>query len=139
MPHAVRCSLAYLHRPRFSSGRHGEDAGLVPVWEILHAAGVDVVLSGHDHDYERFAPMDPLGREDPEGVRQFVVGTGGGYVLPVGAATAGSEARNGETFGVLRLELEPGRYEWEFIPVADGEFTDAGSATCSRPGPRDNG
>lgn len=126
----TRCAVAYLHHARFSSGSHGNHDWLVPMWEILDAAGVDLVLSGHDHHYERFAPQDAEGRRDAGGVRQFVVGTGGAYVLLAGRRAANSEVLDGATFGVLRLELRPGRYTWRFVSTAGSRFTDAGEASC---------
>jgi hypothetical protein len=129
--HPGRCTLAYAHHPRFSSGLHGSDETLVDLWRALYAARADVVLGGHDHHYERFRPLDPDGRADPRrGLRQFVVGTGGRSLRPVLWATSGSEVRDTETFGVLVLSLAPGRYSWRFVPVAGGRFRDAGSARC---------
>jgi hypothetical protein len=103
-----------------------------PIWQALYDAGADVVLGGHDHDYERFAPQDPDGKSDPErGIRQFVVGTGGRSHYRFGRIHPNSEARNSTTYGVLKLTLSPAEYAWEFIPVAGQTFTDAGSGTCS--------
>jgi hypothetical protein len=125
------CTLAYWHTPRFSSGWHGSSDLVDAYWDLLYEAGAEVVLSGHDHDYERFAPMDGSGSEDPDaGIRQFVVGTGGfsRYPFP-GPPMAQSEARDASTFGILVLTLHADRYEWEFVP-AGGTFTDRGTATC---------
>jgi hypothetical protein len=92
---------------------------------------VDVVLNGHDHDYERFAPLDPAGRPDPaRGLREFVVGTGGKSHLPLTTVNMGSQVRNTDIFGVLELTLRPGGYRWRFRPVAGGAFTDTGAADC---------
>jgi hypothetical protein len=103
------------------------------VWKTLYQAGADVVLSSHDHDYERFAPQTDKGKPDPErGIREFVVGTGGGGVYEFkGAKAANSEVRDNTTYGVLKLTLKPGNYDWEFIPMAGKTFTDAGTGTCS--------
>jgi hypothetical protein len=130
--HPSTCTLAYWHHPRFSSGTHGSDAALNTFWQALYEHGVDVVLGGHDHDYERFAPQTPDGKPDPaRGIRQFVVGTGGDRLRKFeGPAIANSEARNDETFGVLKLTLHPASYEWQFIPIAGGTFTDAGTGRC---------
>ncbi len=129
--HPRACTLAYWHHPRFSSGLHGDDPTYDAFWRVLYAAGADVVLVGHDHDYERFAPQDPDGRPDLErGIRQFVVGTGGMEIRPFGAVRANSEVRNANTFGVLRLELRPDGYDWRFLPAAGGSFTDSGSGGC---------
>ena len=102
------------------------------LWEALYEAGTDVVFSGHEHNCERFSPQDPQGRADPErGIRQFVVGTGGGGgEAPISDPIANSEVSTDGTDGVLKLILGPKRYEWEFIPVDGGSFTDSGSAQC---------
>jgi hypothetical protein len=101
------------------------------LWEILYAAGVDVVLNGHDHNYQRFAPQDPKGKADPErGIREFVVGTGGRSLYPIRDPIANSEVDNDETYGVLKLTLHPEGYEWRFKPVEGETFTDSGSARC---------
>jgi acid phosphatase type 7 len=126
------CTLAYMHHPRFSSGEeHGSTPTLEPLWEALYKAGADVVLSGHEHNYERFAPQDPEGRADPErGIREFVVGTGGKSHYPIVNPIANSEVHNDETYGVLKLTLHPHSYEWEFAPVEGESFTDSGSGRC---------
>ncbi|MCC7032050.1 MAG: metallophosphoesterase [Acidobacteria bacterium] len=124
------CTLAYVHHPLFTSGPNGPDARLRPIWDVLHAAGVEVVVSGHDHHYERFAPQDPSGRPDlARGVRQFVAGTGGAHLYPVGAPRPNSEAR-ASVWGVLKFTLHSAGYDWEFIPVAGQTFRDFGSAPC---------
>ncbi|MCA1679292.1 MAG: hypothetical protein LC777_10280 [Actinobacteria bacterium] len=100
-------------------------------WSDLYAAGVELVLNGHEHNYQRFAPQRPDGRVDRRhGLRQFVVSTGGGRLNRVGISTRHVEVSNAATWGVLRLVLEPGRYSWQFMPAAGGSFTDAGSGTC---------
>jgi acid phosphatase type 7 len=126
------CTLAYMHHPRFSSGEeHGSTPKLEPLWEALYEAGADVVLSGHEHNYERFAPQDPNGKADPErGIREFVVGTGGKSHYPILEPIANSEVYDDETYGVLQLTLNPKSYEWQFIPVEGETFTDSGSARC---------
>ena len=130
----ARCTLAYMHHPRFSSGeKHGSTGGGVEqLWEALYKADTDVVLSGHEHNYERFSPQDPEGNADPErGIRQFVVGTGGAAEnYPIGEPIENSEVYNDETDGVLRLKLEENGYEWEFVPVEGESFTDSGAARC---------
>ena len=129
--HTARCTLAYWHRPRFSSGPHGSDPTFQPFWQALYDAHADVVLSGHDHDYERFAPQAPDGSADPvNGLREFVVGTGGASRYPFLLPQPNSEVREAATWGVLKLILHPSSYDWEFIPVAGESFTDAGSADC---------
>jgi acid phosphatase type 7 len=131
--HPVACTLAYFHKPLFSSGgRHGGDPEMKPMWDALYHAGADVVLNGHDHDYERFAPQDPEGHRDPaHGLREFVVGSGGkNSHRTMGGAKANSEVRNDDTFGVLKLTLHATGYEWEFVPEAGKTFTDSGSGSC---------
>ncbi len=129
--HPALCTMAYWHQPRFSSGEHGNDTGLIPFWQILYNAGVDLVLNGHDHDYERFAPQDPNGAADPvRGIREFVVGTGGKGLRPITTTIANSEVHNDNTLGVLKLTLHPSGYDWQFIPVAGKTFTDSGSGMC---------
>jgi hypothetical protein len=101
------------------------------VVEALYEAGSDVVVAGHDHHYERFAPQDPNGKADAkQGIRQFVVGTGGRRLYAMGKPIANSEAHNDETHGVLKLTLRATSYTWEFVPVAGKTFTDQGSARC---------
>src|SRR5215218_7052284 len=127
-----RCTLAYFHHPRFSSGEeHGSIEEVKPLWDALYAAGVEVVLSGHEHNYERFAPQDPEGRADPErGIREFVVGTGGESHYPIFEPIANSEIHNDHTYGVLKLTLHPKGYEWRFVPAGGWTFTDSGSGWC---------
>ena len=129
--HATLCTLAYWHHPRFSSGLHGDDTSYTAFWQALYAAGADVVLVGHDHDYERFAPQDPLGRSDaPRGIREFVVGTGGRSRYPFREPRPNSEVRNFGTYGVLMLTLHEDSYDWRFVPEAEKSFTDSGSTAC---------
>jgi hypothetical protein len=126
----ARCTLAIWHRPRFSSGVHGNDPGVEPFWEALYAAGADVIVNGHDHDYERFAPMAPDGREDRDrGVRQFVVGTGGAELRDFGTVQPNSELRLAVSHGILAFTLRAGAYDWRWIPT-DGEVADRGTTSC---------
>jgi hypothetical protein len=128
----TRCTLAYFHHPRWSSGRHGGRERVVDAWRAMYDAGVDVVLSGHDHHYERFAPMDAVGRLDRErGIRQFIVGTGGAPSYRLRERVHHSEAIAAHVRGVLRLVFHPDSYEWEFVPIPGRNFTDAGRASCS--------
>jgi hypothetical protein len=130
--HAGDCVLAYFHIPAFSSGPHGSNLDMMDLWRQLVAGGADVALSGHDHHYERFAPLDARGRPDPVlGMRQFVVGTGGGGVYRIERVAPHSEVRDNGSYGVLKLVLLPGRYEWAFVPVESRSFTDSGTGTCS--------
>jgi calcineurin-like phosphoesterase family protein len=129
--HAGQCLLAYWHHPRFSSGAHGDDPITDPFWQQLYQAQADLILTGHDHDYERFAPQSPAGVYDPwRGIRQFVVGSGGKNHVPVATVRANSEVRDDTTFGVLKLTLRPDGYDWQFLPDASGTFTDSGSGAC---------
>jgi hypothetical protein len=125
------CTAAYWHHPLFSSGYHGNNANMKPAWDALYAANVDVVVNGHDHDYERFAPQNPNGTADSEqGIREFVVGTGGASFLSFKEIKPNSEIRNADTRGVLKLALHSTSYDWEFVSVAGESFTDSGSGSC---------
>jgi Calcineurin-like phosphoesterase len=128
------CTLAYFHHPRFSSGPHGADASVrlvAPFWRALWRGGADVILNGHDHLYERFAPMTPGGTLDrATGIREFVVGTGGAQHYPVAQVRPHSQVRNTTTFGVLDLSLRPAGYRWTYVPVAGSSFRDRGWTRC---------
>ena len=146
--HPNLCTLAYWHEPRFSSGQHGDAVQMADIWNDLVAAHVDVVLAGHNHVYERFEPIGvtpppPAGRRaagaavfqdpilDPQGIQQFVVGTGGKNHNPFKRPPLrGESVRNDTTFGVLALTLTSSRYEWKFVPVKGGTFQDQGKAAC---------
>jgi len=124
------CTAAYWHRPRFSSGQHGNNTDMQAIWRDLYDLHVDVAISGHDHLYERFAPQDPAGASDPDrGVRQFVVGTGGGGMHQIAGMRPNSEAQGFE-WGVLKLTLQSGSYQWEFVPAAGATYRDAGTYSC---------
>jgi len=129
------CTLAYWHRPRFASGSgDGGDIGMQDFWSLLYQAGADIVLNGHNHFYERFAPQDPYGVADGvHGIREFIVGTGGGGFSSIGTIQPNSEVINDNTHGVLKLTLYPTSYDWEFIPIAGQTFADSGSALCVTP------
>lgn len=128
--HPTVCTLAYWHKPRWSSGDHGSGAS-APLFQAVYDYGVDIVLSGHDHDYERFAPQSPQGvLEYDRGVRQFVVGTGGDTHRGWESNEPNSEVKDADTWGVIKLTLNPTSYDWEFIPIAGQTFTDKGSANC---------
>jgi calcineurin-like phosphoesterase family protein len=130
--HPVACTLAYWHKPLFSSGgKHGNDLTVKPLWQALYDANADVIIGGHDHDYERFAPQNPDGVADSKrGIREFVVGTGGKSHRPFGDTKPNSEVRDFTSYGVLKLTLRPKGYDWEFIPEAGKGFTDSGSGSC---------
>jgi hypothetical protein len=125
------CTLAYFHRARFSSGRHGSSTTPLAAWRVLYEAGADVVLSAHDHVYERFAPQTPDGSADTvRGIRQFTVGTGGAGLSELGTLQPNSEVLDNTHFGVLKLSLGPTGYRWHFLNAADGATLDSGSAAC---------
>src|SRR5258706_2024740 len=130
--HPAACTLAYWHKPLFSSGSaHGNDYEMKPLWQALYDANADIVINGHDHNYERFAPQNPDGRSDAaRGIREFVVGTGGKNHRPVVLAKPNSESRNAEVYGGLKLTLRTGAYDWQIVPEAGKRFTDSGSGKC---------
>ncbi len=131
--HPTFCTAAYWYLPRFSSGRHGSTPSLTGVWQILYDAGVEIVISGHDHDYERFAPLGPDGIVDrAQGVRQFVIGTGGADLTPINGKLPTSEVAT-SLYGVLMLDLQPERYRWQFLEAANGTARDSGSDACHGP------
>jgi len=130
--HPAACTLAYWHKPLFSSGgAHGNDLTVKPLFQALYDGNADVVITGHDHDYERFAPQTPDGSADAKrGIREFVVGTGGKNHRPFGEPKPNSEVRDATAFGVLKLTLKPNSYDWQFLPEAGKTFTDSGSGVC---------
>lgn len=131
--HRGVCTVAYWHKPLFSSGAaHGNDLEVKPFWEDLYAAHATIAINGHDHDYERFAPQDPDGKADPvHGIREFVVGTGGNHERTfLASPLPNSQVRMTGTFGVLKLTLHPRGYDWQFIPQAGKTFWDSGSGKC---------
>jgi acid phosphatase type 7 len=129
--HPVACVAAVWHRPRWSSGPHGSSEQMGSAWQVLYDAGAEFVVSGHDHDYERFAPQAPDGtRDDVGGMRQFVVGTGGAPLYPAAWPKPNSEVRSSAAWGILRFTLRPGGYTWEFVRAAGGSFNDAGRSDC---------
>ena len=130
------CTLAYFHHPLFSSGPlSGGSSKMKPSWEVLYAARADVILNGHVHNYERFAPQTPSGVAAPaQGIREFVVGTGGYSLNTFKTTVANSEVRNANNYGVLKLTLHPTGYDWQFVAVdgtEDGKTTDSGAGSCS--------
>jgi calcineurin-like phosphoesterase family protein len=130
--HPSACTLAYWHKPLFSSGaKHGNDPEVKPFWDDLYASHAAIVINGHDHDYERFAPQNPGGAADPaHGIREFVVGTGGKSHRPFAKPLPTSEVRDWSAYGVLKLTLHAKGYDWEFIPEAGKSFRDSGSGAC---------
>jgi acid phosphatase type 7 len=129
--HPNLCTMVTWHEPRWSSGEHQDATQMDTIWKDLVAANVDVVLTGHNHDYERFEPLNAAGLPDPNGTAEFVVGTGGknhyGFVVP---ALPGEVVRNDKSFGVISMTLTPTGYSWRFVDAAGYTFTDSGSATC---------
>lgn len=124
------CTLAFFHHPPFSSGGHANNAFMLPVWNVLAGAGVDLVLAAHDHHYERLAPLDAQGKPDRRGARQFVVGTGGATLSPLRLPLAATEARNNTVPGVLKLALRDGGYSWDFLAALPTDFSDHGHGLC---------
>ena len=132
--HPNACTLAYWHHPRFSSGQHGSNTSYDAFWRALYAAGADIVLNGHDHDYERFALQNPSGAADPNGIQQFVVGTGGKNHYTITSVKPNSVVRNTDTYGFLRLTLHSTSYDWQFVPEPGKTFTDSGTLNCRTAG-----
>jgi hypothetical protein len=136
--HHARCTLAYWHEPRFSSGEHGDALQMGYLWNVLAAAHVDIVLSGHNHDWERFDPIGSTPESqtqpnlDPNGIREFVVGTGGRSVYPFKGAPPlqGEPFRNDASLGALSLSLEPAGYRWQFHSIFTSQVLDEGSGAC---------
>ena len=135
--HPATCTLAYSHHARYSSGHDGSNTFMQPIWEALDDADAEILLSGHSHDYERFAPLDRNGNLDQAGgIRQFVVGTGGAFFTGgLDSRIANSEVAQNDTFGVLFLTLHASSYDWSFVPEAGKTFTDSGSGSCHGPPP----
>ena len=125
----ARCTLAYQHHPRFSSGMHGDYPPVAPLWDALHDAGADLMLVGHDHMYERFAAQTPDGVANRGALRQFTVGTGGRGIRPAVRVAPNSELIIDDAFGVLELTLHADAYDWRFLTV-DGAIADAGTGAC---------
>lgn len=123
------CTLAYQHHPRFSSGMHGDYPPVAPLWEVLHDAGAELMLVGHDHMYERFAAQTPEGLASPDGIRQFTVGTGGREIRQAVRVAPNSELIIDDAFGVVELTLHADAYDWRFLTV-DGVEADAGRDVC---------
>jgi hypothetical protein len=127
--HTNACTLAFIHQPPFSSGGHGTDISYRPLWQALQDYQADVVLAGHDHDYERFEPLNAEGKPDPKGPREFVVGTGGESLTAFRAIQDGSLIRDNQDYGVMKLVLRAGEYSWQFITTGK-EIKDTGMADC---------
>ena len=129
--HPNRCTLAYWHHPRYNSGFTGNATNMSAIWTVLQKAGAELVLNGHSHGYERFAPMDAGGKANAtSGMREIVVGTGGEDHHSIGTVQANSQVRDFSTFGVLQLTLGDGRFDWRFAPISGSSFSDAGGQAC---------
>ena len=128
--HPTMCTLAYWHHPRFSSGEHGSNTSYDAFWRDLYAARAEIVLNGHDHDFERFAPQNPSGAADANGIQEFVVGTGGKNHYAFTTIQPNSVVRNPDTYGILKLTLHASSYDWQFVPEAGKTFTDSGTRNC---------
>ncbi|TCV87421.1 metallophosphoesterase [Sulfurirhabdus autotrophica] len=125
------CILAFWHHPRFSSGKHGNSIHMSTLWSILYDHHASIVLAGHDHHYERFAPLNKAGqRDEKHGIRSFVVGTGGAKLYEIESPEPGSEARYNGSWGILQLTLNTDSYGWQYIPVGDSQFQDSGTGRC---------
>lgn len=126
-----RCVLAYWHKPRWSSGStHGSNSRYQTLWKTLYDAHAEIVIGGHEHNYERFKEMNASGSASSPGLREFVVGTGGASHYGFGSALSTSQIRNSSTYGVLKLTLTSTSYSWKFVPVAGKTFTDSGTTNC---------
>lgn len=130
--HDARCSMAVFHTPLFSSGFHGNEPRVRPLVRLLYQSGDELIVNGHEHDYERMAPARPSGKVDRKrGVQQFIVGTGGAELRGTGdREVAHSRVFSDEAWGVLRLRLRAGSYSWKFLPVEGQTFTDEGTRRC---------
>lgn len=128
--HPTKCTAAYWHHPPFSSGEHGNNPKVGALWRALYEAGAEVVLTGHDHDYERFEPLSADGElDEARGIRTFVIGTGGRDARPFNRVKAHSVFRKTDLLGVLALTLREDHYEWKFVRD-DGSVTDTGRGEC---------
>ncbi len=137
--HPAACTLAFWHHPRFNSGHQGNADFMQAIFQDLYNADADLVLGGHAHDYERFAPQNPAGKlDEARGIRQFVVGTGGAFFTALSTTKPNSQVRNASTYGVLMLTLHPRSYDWRFVPEPGRSFTDSGTGSCHGDGPDDD-
>ena len=135
----AKCTLAMFHRPRYTWGEHSGEPLVQPLWRLLAQAKAELLLTGHNHDYERYARLDASGSRSRSGLRQFVVGTGGKQLYSWGTQAKGRrpQVKNNTTAGVLKLRLKPTSYAWRFVPAefaGNGRFVDSGKATCRGPG-----
>ncbi|MEU6089809.1 DNRLRE domain-containing protein [Streptomyces sp. NPDC047085] len=126
------CTLAYWHQPRFTSGaNHAPNTATGPLVQALYDNNADVIVAGHNHQYERFAPMNASGQLDTtRGIRHFVAGMGGASHYSFGTIMPNSEARNSDTYGVLKFTLHANSYDWQFVPEAGKTYSDSGTTSC---------
>ena len=124
------CTIAIWHRPRFSTGPHGNSTRMDAIWQLLAANSAEIVVNGHDHMYERFTPLDGTGAAAANGLREFVVGTGGASLYAFKTDNPLIDVRDNNSHGVLRLDLTQGGYSWQFLPSGTATFTDSGTGTC---------
>jgi hypothetical protein len=126
------CTIAYWHHPLFTSGaNHAPSASTRPLYQALYDHNAEVAVFGHNHQYERFAPQNPTGGVDTaRGLRAFVAGMGGASHYEFGTIRPNSQARNSDTYGVLKLTLHANSYDWQFVPQAGKTYTDSGTTTC---------
>ena len=124
------CTAVIWHKPLYSSGPNGDNLFMREIWRVLYDANVDVIINGHDHDYERFAPQDPDGRRDnTRGMREFIAGTGGAQLYPFVTSHPNTEAWF-SVWGVLQFTLRANDYDWRFVPVAGQSASDFGTDRC---------
>ena len=125
------CVLAYWHQPRWSSGSpYGSNSKYQTLWQTLYNAHAELVINGHEHNYERFKEMNASGSASSPGLREIIVGTGGDSHYGFGTSLSTSQVRNSSTYGVLKLTLNSSSYSWKFVPVAGSSFTDSGTTNC---------
>lgn len=128
--HASPCTVVAFHRPRYSSGYHGDDAGVDPLWRLVVDAGADIVLNGHEHSFERLGPMDADGHADANGVVAFIAGTGGAPLRGFEDVVETSQVRIDDRHGVLVLQLADGSFDWAFHSTPDDTVEDQGTGAC---------
>jgi acid phosphatase type 7 len=129
--HPAACTLAFWHHPRFTSGSHSAEGSMLAAWTALYEANADLVVNGHEHFYERFGPQSPAGAPDAaRGIRQITVGTGGKSRFRFQAAVPNSEVRESRYYGVLKLTLREGAYDWELVTAPAGGVADSGTSSC---------
>jgi calcineurin-like phosphoesterase family protein len=129
--HPVACTVALWHRPHFTSGGHDDGGNMRPAWDLLYGANADLILNGHDHLYERFAPQTPSGASDPaRGIREFIAGMGGKSHFGFPGIQPNSEVRSNTFYGVLELTFREGGYDWAVRGAPTGQVIDSGSGAC---------